>query len=81
MRDVFYGILTFLLISFIWYGKDIKKIDNLDHRENGIIINISNDVMFGTYVKTKMPNDIIFGDFVYQIAIKDLEVGDTIKIK
>lgn len=74
-------VISLFFLAILYTGYSIEKKINLDHRDGGIIINISNDVMFGTYVKTKMPNDSIMSDFVYQIAIRNLEVGDTIKVK
>lgn len=74
-------IVSLFFLAILYTGYNMERKINLNHRDGGIIINVSNDFFFGTFVKTVMPNDSIYSDFIYQIAIKDLEVGDTIKIK
>jgi len=81
MRDIFYGILLFLLISLIYTAATTKRYVNLDHRKDGIIIHVSTDYLTGIVVYTQTPDDSIHHDFVYEMAIKDLELGDTIKVR
>lgn len=81
MRELFYGILSFLLISLIYTAATVKRHVNLDHRKDGIIIHVSTNYFTGIVVYTQTPDDSIHHDSVYEMAIKDLELGDTIKVK
>ena len=80
MKNLFYGILSFYLIGFTLMGFNIDRKTNLDDRNGGIILHKSDGWLLGNTVYIQL-NDTIYTDYVYHIAIKDLEVGDTIKVK
>ena len=78
MKDVFYGIVSTLIILIVYTG--YKKDKQLEQpKYNGaVVIEKSDDFIFGLAMSMKYDNDSIIIDRVYQIFYDKYSVGDTI---
>ena len=78
MKDVFYGLLSFIIIAtFLFYLKN-TPICEFPEELNGVIIEMESDFLTGKTVTVK--TDSTIKTFVcYDILFNELNVGDTIK--
>lgn len=79
MRELFYGILSFILIIFFLI--EIKNPSQLQQSKHngGVVIEKEDHFFIGYYMNIKYENDSIETEHVYQIFYDRYEVGDTIK--
>jgi hypothetical protein len=79
MREVFYGILSFLLIGLIFISlKHTQQLQQPKH-VGGVIVEKRDDFFLGYRMDIKYSENNIETEFVYQIFYDRYEVGDTIK--
>ena len=81
MKDLFYGILSFLLIISIYVSvSSEKKFENKEFN-NTVVVEKDKDYFFGYQFGVKYPNDSVGWHRVYQIFYDKYNVGDTIKCR
>lgn len=79
MTDIFFGIVTVIFCLFLFDIKDRDIETNLNEYKGSVFIDYKTSVMYGKNVNLLMPNREIEMVLIYDIAIKDLNIGDTIK--
>jgi len=84
MKDLFYGLLSFILLGIMFNAyKEMKKQPNklyeLTNISKSIIIDKNNDLLYGKhfYIK-KINSDSIELIRVYGIVYEQYEISDTI---
>lgn len=79
MRDLFYGILSFLLIGTLYISYTSDRLTNIDKYKGTIVIDKNYTSLVGNTMTFMFDNDSIANEFVYDIVSEKYNVGDTIK--
>jgi hypothetical protein len=78
MKDVFYGIVSALLILIMWAGIKYDKQLEQPKYNGAVVVEKSDDFIYGLIMYMKYENDSIISERVYQIFYDKYSVGDTI---
>lgn len=79
MRNLFYGILSFILLLYISFGFFNDRTLEQDRHKGAVVINKDKDFYYGEQMIFLYPNDSTDLELVYQIFYNKYNVGDTIK--
>jgi hypothetical protein len=79
MKNLFYGILNFLLIDLIIVAFKYSEQFQQPKHVGGVVVEKRNDFFLGYYMHIKYSKDNVETETVYQIFYERYEVGDTIK--
>ncbi len=81
MKELFYGIISFLLLITIYVAVSSEKKFESKEFNNTVVVEKYNDYIFGYQYGVKYPNDSVGWHRVYQIFYEKYNVGDTIKCR
>ena len=79
MKDVFYGIASALLILIVWAWIKFDKQVEQPKYNGAVVVEKSNDFIYGFTMYMQYDNDSIIIERVYQIFYDKYNIGDTIK--
>lgn len=81
MKDLFYGILSFMLIMLFWWTWDYPKELSTQKYKGGIILDKNSDFFIENHMRILMrgQEDSVIGARFYDIVYDKYQVGDTIK--
>jgi len=79
MKNLFYGILSVILLLYISFGFFNHRPLEQDRHKGAVVIDKENDFYYGEQMIFLYPNDSTDLEIVYQIFYDKYNVGDTIK--
>ena len=79
MKNLFYGILSVILLLYISFGFLKDRTLEQDRHKGAVVIDKDKDFYYGEHMIYLYPNDSTDLDIVYQIFYNKYSVGDTIK--
>lgn len=79
MRNLFYGIICFYLLTYITFDFIKDRQTEQENHKTAIVLSKDKHFLLDEYMILKYPNDSTTIELVYQIFYDKYNVGDTIK--